>query len=44
MRVSARYFVHGMVFALGLALMVWGIAATVNGAVVIGLCIAAASC
>jgi hypothetical protein len=43
MNVQTRHFVHGMVFALGLALMVMGIATGTNGAVVVGLCGAVAS-
>lgn len=43
MNTQVRHFVHGLVFVLGLALMVGGITTDKNGAVVIGLIVAAAS-
>lgn len=43
MNTQTRCFVLGIVFALGLALMIGGIATGTNGAVVVGLCCAVAS-
>jgi hypothetical protein len=43
MNAEARHFIQGVIFALGLGIMVAGIIAETHGATVIGLIVAAVS-